>query len=538
MNEPTARRVLLIQAFETAAPDGPLWTAEDRQWAHRVASDAVGPQATADAYVAERAHHAMQRLGPRAPALAHWLMQPGWRWQWLLIAVVLAFAVGAAADSIGSAQRINLLAPPLWTVVVWNLAVYVLLLWGAVAGLLRRRSPPSTPPGRLRRAVQRLIERSAPITRQLPPQADARGADAASNASTAPVLAAYAHSWGQHSAPLLAARAAAVLHAAAAALALGLIAGMYVRGLVLDYRVGWQSTFLSSAQVHAGLTTLLGPVASLVSDVFPALQLPDLAAVDALRLLPNAVPNGVPNPLPTTVPIGAVADGRAATWIHLYALTLALVVMLPRSLLALWALLRAAYGAHHFALPMSNAYFARLVRQQLGSTARLQVLPYANAPTPAATLGLRRVLASVFGDTVRLDVLPTTTYGSSAAAATAPVDCGVSVALFDMGATPEAQSQGRFVSELLALASRSATPGTSANSPPPALLIVVDESAFRRRFAGSPERITQRCAAWQQLAASMGSVAVVVDLEQPDLPAAERALQAALDRPVRAMPVP
>ena len=39
-------------------------------------------------------------------------------------------------------------------------------------------------------------------------------------------------------------RAETLLHAGAAALALGLIAGLYARGLVLDYRVAWESTLL------------------------------------------------------------------------------------------------------------------------------------------------------------------------------------------------------------------------------------------------------------------------------------------------------
>ena len=527
MNETTARRVLLIQAFETAAPNGPWWTAEDRQWASRVARESAGPTVTADTYLAQRAHHAMQRLGPRVPALARWVGQPGWRWQWLLVAIALGLVAGVAADSIGSAQRINLLAPPLWALVAWNLVVYALLLWNGVAMWVRRRPPKtastlSATTGALRRAVQHLIERSVPAARQLAAGRD-DGLKSSTNPSLIPVLDAYATHWSQRSAPLLTARAAAVLHAAAAALAVGLIAGLYVRGLVLDYRVGWQSTFLDATQVHAGLSALLGPVASAWAWLapawqLPALQLPDLAAVEALRISPTTVSN-------VTAP--ATAQSSAASWIHLYALALALLVVLPRSVLVGWNLLRAAYQSRRFALPLADSYFQRLMRQHRGSTARLLVRPHAHTPSPAATLGLRQVLATVFGDDVQLDVLPTTAYGSSPAVSDAAPNASAAVALFDMAATPEAESQGRFVRALPMQASRTAVPRQAA---PPALLMLVDESAFRRRFANSPERITQRRHAWQQLAASLGCVAVLVDLEQPDLPAAERAVQSALDQ--------
>ncbi len=493
MNEHTARQVLLIQAFETDAPDGPLWTPEDRGWATRVAADSVGPAAPADAYLAERAAHAMQRLLPREPTLARWLSKPCWRWTWLLLAIAVGVAVGLAADSIGSAQRINLLAPPLWTVVLWNGVVYALLLSGSVSRSMHRTAPR---PGALHRAVQRLIERNAPSAGRSP------------SGHTRATFQAHARAWASHSAPLLSARAAAVLHAAAAALALGLIAGMYLRGLVLDYRVGWQSTFLDAAAVHAGLSALLGPVAAL-----SGLPLPDVSAVEALRVAPGAASG-----------IGA-ADNGAATWIHLYALTLALLVVLPRSLLVAWSLLRADRLARRFPLPLDSAYFQRLIRQQQGAHARVQVLPYAQAPAAASTLGLRNVLAATFGDAVQLDVLPTTAYGSEVDASPAPKGTTASIALFDLAATPEADSQGRYLRGL-------ATRGAELGATP--LVMLVDESSFKRRFAGSAERVAQRSAAWQQLAASLGTVAVLIDLERPDLPAAGRALQSALDRPVRA----
>jgi len=141
------------------------------------------------------------------------------------------------------------------------------------------------------------------------------------------------------------------------------------------------------------------------------------------------------------------------------------------------------------------------------------VLPYAQAPDAGAALGLRTLLARVFGDSVQLTLAPPLAFGDDEALAAAPpVPAGSTavVALFDLAATPESEHHGQFLSSL-------ARPGLP-------LLVVVDEAGFRARFGGLPERLAERRSAWQRLARN----AVFVDLTQPDLAAAERAVQAAL----------
>ena len=98
----------------------------------------------------------------------------------------------------------------------------------------------------------------------------------------------FGKAWAELSWPTAVARAGSVLHLAAAALALGLVAGMYLRGLVLDYRAGWQSTFLEPPRVTSFLSTVLAPAAK-VSGV----ALPDEAGVAALRLGGESVVRGV-----------------------------------------------------------------------------------------------------------------------------------------------------------------------------------------------------------------------------------------------------
>ena len=502
MNEAAAREVLMLLAFETAHPPSPNWTDDDRAWATRLALQ----EGSADAptFITHRAQHAMQRLAPREPGAAKWLARRLWQWRWVGWAVLCGVVIGVLADSIGSSQRINLLAPPLWAVLAWNAVVYLLLLGHGLARLLLRK----TRPGGLVRLMQRVLR----FGRSLPGAGNASASAAASASGSAPALRAFASLWLRCSARLSAARAAALLHAAAAALALGLIAGLYLRGLVLDYRADWESTFLSAAGAHAFLAAGLAPAVAL-----SGIALPDAARFEALRSAHGSAAPGAP----------------AAPWIHLIALTLLGFVVLPRAALALVGAARARWLARHVELPLGDAYFQRLTNQLSGNTAHVVVLPYASTPNPQAVLGLRALLAPVLGDGLQLQIAPTTAFGAEDDA-TAPIEAGTTlvIALFELTATPEADSQGRFAQQLAARAPAGA-----------ATVLLIDEAAFRQRFRTDAQRLAQRRNAWLGFAETLGSVAVFIDLAAPGLAAGMRedqagqALRRALRTPVgRATP--
>ena len=98
-----------------------------------------------------------------------------------------------------------------------------------------------------------------------------------------------------------------VLHLAALAVALGALAGMYVSGIALEYRATWESTWLDARAVQRYLDALLGPAARVLG-----------------------------TPVPDVAPLrGPAGEGPAAPWIHLWATTLVLAVVIPRAALAL-----------------------------------------------------------------------------------------------------------------------------------------------------------------------------------------------------------
>jgi hypothetical protein len=451
VDETAARQVLLLRAVEEAG-DNALWTAEDRAWATRLARDTAGRDPAR--FVSTRAAHAMQRLRARDASLQRALDHRPRVGPWLLLAVALGLAAGVAFDRIGTAQRINLLAPPIWLLVAWNLLVYAaiavqsVLPWSPVPGLRRRLAALWTPPR-----------------------------------ATAGPLHTHALHWARLSAPLNGARAALLLHAAAAALALGVVAGLYLRGLVLDYRAGWQSTFLAPAQVHAALDLGLAPARALTG-----LPMPDVDAIAALRVTAEAP-----------------AQGPAAPWLHLYAATLALFVIGPRLLLAAAAAWRVGWRSRHWSLPASDPYFQALLRQAAGRVPRAWALPHATPVSASAALSLQALLIAAGGPELQLRLGDPVGLGQEddAARCTPPSDTTLVLVLVDLASTPEAEAQGRLLTTLAA-----AAPGCQR-------LLLVDEAAFVARFGALPQRLHDRRQAWLQLAAAHGVTLLPTDLSQP-----------------------
>ncbi|HYI06926.1 MAG TPA: hypothetical protein VD858_18685, partial [Reyranella sp.] len=235
MNEIDARNTLLIRAFETA-PATSQWDEDDREWASRTAAGIEGENASAEAFVSRRAGLAAERLASRVPAVAHALAAVKWRPAagWLVVAA--AFFAGMLLDAVSADQRINILAPPILAILVWNLAVYLLLVFRALLG---DNPPPAQDSATRPRLMQRLIAR---LMLGVPRSLLKADADAP--------LVVFVRQWLQAASSLNASRALSVLHYAAAAFALGALAGLYTRGLAFEYLAGWESTFLTVEHIQ------------------------------------------------------------------------------------------------------------------------------------------------------------------------------------------------------------------------------------------------------------------------------------------------
>lgn len=485
MNEAAAREVVLVRAFETTDTARAIWTDADRAWAGRAAAEVVGATAPADVFLARRAALSVERLGARHPSVPRLLRTYVWRPGVGVALVLFAFTLGVASDQIGAAGRINILAPPLLALIVWNLGVYIVL----VGRMVVRSAGAQRGSGPLRRVVA-WLGRAVPSGTARAIQGEA-GAVAS---ATAVASAKFSAEWARAAAPLLGARISRILHVAAAALALGALTGLYVRGLVFEYRAGWESTFLDAGTVARLLSFALAPGAWLTGFAIPGAE-----HLEAIRAPGRAGEN-------------------AAPWIHVYAATVAVVVLLPRLLLAALAWVAERRAAQHFPLSLSDPYYARLLRAFTEGPARVHVVPYSFDVPDASVAGLHAVMERTFGARTEVALAPTVAYGDEhelAAGVVPRVPPSAIVGLFSLAATPESENHGAFIAVL----ARSVTAGTQ-------LAAIVDEASFRVRFAGQTVRIDERRAAWRQMLAGHGIAPVFIDLSRPDLPAAEAALNA------------
>jgi hypothetical protein len=471
MDEHAALDVVAVRAIETADRDRVLWSDADRAWATRAAAELVGERASPATFLARRAALALERLSERAPKVGRAFR--AWRWRpWIGTAIIIgAFILGVAVDRAEGGQRINVLAPPVLGLLVWNLAIYAFLAIGFVV-----RYGDFGKAGRLRRAVMWLAEARHHAWRPT---------RRAQNAGTM-ALTAFASDWPARVGPLYAARAARVLHLAAAALALGVITGLYLRGIAFEYRATWESTFLDAATVRSILAIAYAPGAWITG-----IPVPDVASVAA---------------------IAAPSSENAARWLHLMAATLVVVVIVPRLLLALATWVNERYRAAHLVPGFDEPYFERLLREFDGGAARVRIVPYSFTPGASELAALESIVVRAFGGNAMLVVEPPVAYGdeNAAVATTAP---GTTIALFNLTATPERETHGAFIAALIAQ-------GGAAQ----ALRIVVDEAAFRARWREEPARIEARRALWREFCAEYRVAPVFVDLAAPDLETAAGAL--------------
>ena len=491
MREDTLRTVLMVKAIEDVDRAGTIIPPGDRAQATRETLRALGIAAEADAgpddaQLSEALGRRAERLGGplvgRFPIVgeAHGRTRTsGWL---LVVLLVLAFASGIGLSALDGSRRINILAFPFIGLLAWNLAAYAAL----AVGWLRSHTRPAAPSRRgSRLASGAFARRIGPLLRQT----------RRVHAVLAQALGGYVAAWVDTGGAFIAQHLRRWLHLAAALVAAGLIVGLYLRGTVLRYEAGWESTFLDPGQVQSILKLLFGAVAG-----WSGVELPrTVAEVEALRWTATG------------------GGGDAAPWIHLIALSLGCWVVVPRLVLAGAATVRLAFLNRSRALPESlRDYATRTFRGSalVRSTGIASVTPYACEPSDAALAGLERWLPTVSAGEVRLERRTSLRYGeedmaSEAFAIGAHRVADLHVVLMTLGATPEAENHGVVIAAARDAAHRA--------QPPAAVRIVVDESPYAARLAGDASllpRLEERRRLWRNFVAGYGLEADILPLEK------------------------
>jgi len=476
MNEQVARNAVLVRAIETADVNHEVLSDDDRSYASRSAKELAAWQAADDKsamtqhhFLEQRSEQILKRLGERTPAFGAFAKRrlglPGF---WLALPF-LALVSGAVIDRIADPHRVDLLSAPFLLIIGWNLIVYLgLLVMACIPGKQGGWASPNL--------LRRLSLGKVAVPRKLP-------------APLAAGVASFMAEWAALSTPITRARLSRTVHLAAACFALGAIASLYARGLLTQYTVGWESTFLDGRQVHTLLSWLFTPAMT----VFPFLQGFSLAEIELLRFGRT------------------VTAASGERWVHLYGATLLLLVVLPRLLLAGFAAWRAGRLARNFPVDLDQPYYRKLADTiGAGRPALLRVFPYSYTPDEARDRGLWAIAAAALGAQARVQLRPSIDYGIDARDALRDAgldEAGVTVTavLFSLSATPEKENHGAFLDYLAKHLRRG-------------VAVLVDESPLTERIgtqAGSAERIAERSALWRQFCSFHGTSATFVNLLDP-----------------------
>jgi hypothetical protein len=343
MRRDDALRIALVRAVEEALPE--RIPPERLLEAHA----AAGEPEQGEPWIARRAAYLVDHaLAGYRDVIQRAEVRLSGAWPFVLAAAL----VGLASNYLGPTGRIHVVFNPIVILIAWNLAVYAALAVATAA--YRARPAASSAAGAAARRGERPVPGEAPASLVRPGlvervllgriaswflYARRRVDDRLHQTKDAALVARrFAQLWWPAVRPALGCWIRRLVHLGAIGLAVGAVAGMYVRGLFFQYDVVWRSTFVNDPTVIAwGLRILLGPAALLLGRPVPS---PD----DVLGLLSDA---GDP----------------AAPWIHLYAVSALLYIVVPRAVLAVLAGRRLHALTDDVPLDLDAEYFRDLLRR-------------------------------------------------------------------------------------------------------------------------------------------------------------------------------
>ena len=453
-------KVLLVQACEEHDPDHKFILRYEREPPRhgndpRDRTAAEDPMRAGEARVIERAEHIVDRLTQKHPVFNSAFAA-------LRIKIPVTLLIGCAlvggflADPIGPAGHINLLNFPLLTLLLWNAVAYIGALYNMIVPRPSRDRSQLGLPGLvewlLGLVVKGRLSRLRSDRAQSPDEVQ----------WIAVSLASYAAHLLQSGRDLLITHARSLLHAAAAALAIGVLVGLYLRGFSFLYKAGWDSTFMAAEGVHAFLSFLFAPASWLLK-----IPMPGVEAIVELR---------------------GTARANAAIWIHFWAMTTVLFIVLPRTLLTVTAWLRKTRLVADVHLPSNEPYFRRLLKPYRGKGLFVEVLPYSHRVKEGDDR-LMTVLSDAFGVLADIHIGSSVQYGDRHPHLPDDQDRGLcAVVMFNVAQAPE-ETHSEFLEELKAT--------IRGRGRPNMLLVLLDCEAYAQIDHG--KRLKERCQAWATL---------------------------------------
>lgn len=477
MKSEDIRRIMVLQAIEQSDETRSLLSDSDYREA---ASNAGAPlpekvgTGEENVFLSRRAETLLIRLTSRFPEAGKWANPMPSQHRLGLFALglfVLAAVAGFLTNELGPEKRINILSFPLLGIMLWSLVVYL----REIALLLRKK--PSLREGGKMAALVDLLQPSLP---------HGPAPDSTERTTLEGARGIFEKRWRTLNAPAIGARLKSILHTTAMVLAAAAIAGMYVKGLANEYRAVWESTFFAdSAQLRPFLNLILGPASALTGEAIPSVE-----ALDKIHWQANEF---------------EMAGENAARWIHWYAITIALFVMIPRALLGFFWRVKASRLEH--TLPfreVSPDYYDHLLAVSTGSSLTVSLVPYPVSPSDGARRQILRALEEHFEKPIEVNWMAAVSFGEEEEHV--PGLEGEVIPLFELSSTPEKETHLTLYQTL------------SNQSENPVRFALLETTSFDRKMLSLPdagERQEARKKAWENLFATVNVAFLMTTTSNP-----------------------
>lgn len=450
-----AKIILLAKAVEESKDPHIKWTSADAEAASLRAAHTVGESADAVKLLVERAKAVLRTAAERGvnttvstKARLPQFFSP--------LFILSAFVLGTLTDRIASPEHIvNLLSPPYWGVILWNLVVYLALFCCAI-GIVGTGTNRFALP--LRTSLNAFVQKTSYGT--------LRRTGFKSH---------FYSEWSSFVAPLIRINVARTLHFAALFFALGIIVSLLVRGFGTSYWAGWESTWL--AESPESVKAFIDYTYGLIPAVGPLPPTPDLSQIAEMRA--DRLPY-----LETPV--------SAAPWLIRMMILMGVVVIIPRLIFACFDTWRMGRFKAQTSLSIESPYYENILVQcaqdaVLGNL--LIVTSSVNRPLRDQTTS---VLCKHWGTEEDSDIKTIDFDDEKANAPAVPFGPRKPIVLvwLDGIETPEEEVHGAVIGRLRHAYESDGSAVFAA---------LLDMKEFAQRFSSMPTRIKERQESWEAL---------------------------------------
>lgn len=450
-----AKIILLAKAVEESKDPHIKWTSADAEAASLRAAHTVGESADAVKLLVERAKAVLRTAAERGvnttvstKARLPQFFSP--------LFVLMAFVLGALTDRIASPEHIvNLLSPPYWGVILWNIVVYIALFCCAI-GLVGTGTNRFALP--LRSSLNAFVQKASYGT--------LRRSGFKSH---------FYSEWSSFVAPLIRMNVARTLHFAALFFALGIIVSLLVRGFGTSYWAGWESTWL--AESPESVKAFIDYTYGLIPAVGPLPSIPDLAQIVEMRA--DRLPY-LESPV------------SAAPWLIRMMTLMGIAVIVPRLIFACFDTWRMGRFKTQTSLSIESPYYENILVQcaqdaVLGNL--LIITSSVNRPLRDQTTS---ILCKHWGNAEDSAVKTVDFDDEEASIPALPSGPRKPIVLvwFDSVETPEEEVHGAVIERLCQAYESNSSAVFAA---------LLDMKEFSQRFSSMPARIKERQEAWEAL---------------------------------------